>query len=178
MDRSELKQNSWLEYEAAVRKFLDAPENTGFLNKQLDQCWMEDSHKEAVNGFRQMCTTISCQVRNKIDLSLGLGIGILFWVTHITAALGFVLIANTSGSENLYMVEFSLAYWYFSAVGIVVQGCLSNGRWYALKVIVGGIIFSLTALCVLHILLSIPTSSAVTAMPSFFTVVLLLVRTL
>lgn len=104
MDHSELQDNSWLNYELAVKEFLRDRSST-FLNKPLDRLWMEEPYQDA-DTSRESWTAVSVGLKNRINLLIGVSMGlmmqcclhVLFWVGHITAALGFVLVANTSGS--------------------------------------------------------------------------------
>lgn len=106
MDHSEVQNSIWSNYELEVEEFL-RDKGTTFLNRPLDRHWMEKPYQEA-NDSLYSWTTISVGFKNKVDLlislSLGLMIGlsmeILFWIGHITAALGFVLAANTPGSDG------------------------------------------------------------------------------
>ncbi|KAL9032168.1 MAG: hypothetical protein Q9180_006657 [Flavoplaca navasiana] len=184
MDRSMTEDITWLKYELAVKQFLNE-EGSAFLNRPLDRQWLEEDPGEA-NISRSLWSTLKTEFQNGQDLLLGFAIGgvmqfcwhILFWTGHITAAIGFGLVANMPESGENPIARLCLALWYGSAAGIVAQGCYVNGRRYILKIIIAGIFFNLTALCALHNFLSVPTSSAVKALPAFSTVVLLLVRTM
>ncbi|KAL8993286.1 MAG: hypothetical protein Q9169_006459 [Polycauliona sp. 2 TL-2023] len=134
---------------------------------RLDRHWLRTSCEEA----RNLKTAVDVWFKDKVDLAMGLSVGlvpsvmhcclyIMFWTGHITAALGFVLTANTPMSE-----------W-----GPTTTLCLAF--WYVLKLIITSIFFNLAALFVLYNFLGVSTSSALTALPAFFTVVLLLLRTM
>ncbi|KAL8976015.1 MAG: hypothetical protein Q9205_007902, partial [Flavoplaca limonia] len=184
MDRSETGDIVWQKYELAVKEFLNE-KGSAFLNRPLDRQCFEEGHEEA-NSSRSLWSTVKFGVENRKDYLLGFAIGqilmfcwhILFWTGHITAAMVFGLVANMPGSGENSIARLCLAFWYGSAAAIVAQGSYVNGRRYILQIIMAGILFNLTALCVLHNFLSVPTSSAVKALPAFSTVVLLLVRTM
>ncbi|KAL8856128.1 MAG: hypothetical protein Q9178_007253 [Gyalolechia marmorata] len=78
---------------------------------------------------------------------------ILFWILHITAALGYVLVRNSSGPKGHPMVEL-----------------------YARKVLLGGVLACLGGYYTLVKMLSVSAASAFTATPIFFTIVVLLIR--
>ncbi|KAL8680726.1 MAG: hypothetical protein Q9186_003125 [Xanthomendoza sp. 1 TL-2023] len=103
MNFDQIEERTWLEYEAAVRDFL-RDKGTTFLKRPLDQCWMEEPHADGLNGSRNFLTAMGARIKNTIDFLLGFSMGlmfwtVLFWTGHITAALGFVLVANISGSD-------------------------------------------------------------------------------
>lgn len=104
--------------------------------------------------------------------------GILFWILHITSALGFILIENASNSDDGFFETLLLGYWYLSAIIILIQGLLAKGLVYARKVFVGGILACLGGLYVLRAWMRISQAASLAAMPAFFTVAILLIRTM
>ncbi|KAL8731172.1 MAG: hypothetical protein Q9166_003579 [cf. Caloplaca sp. 2 TL-2023] len=96
--QSDFRQRSWKEYENAVKDFLQGPTGAAFLERPLDQDLMEAPRRRKQKN--RACTSV---VKNIIDLLVGATMGIVFWITHITAALGFVLLANlaSSGSDDI-----------------------------------------------------------------------------
>ncbi|KAL9038037.1 MAG: hypothetical protein Q9180_003377 [Flavoplaca navasiana] len=105
-DRSKTGDIAWLKYELAVKQFLNE-KGSAFLNTPLDRQWLEEGPEEA-NTSRSLWSTVKTELQNGQDLLLGFAIGrimmfcwhILFWAGHITAALGFGLVANMPESEN------------------------------------------------------------------------------
>ena len=91
----------WPGYERAVQKILDDPATAPWLDGPLDPDWTETSHRqldwrgrvEAVHGL--WGSRMEWNLDNWVK-----GSGILFWIFHITAALGFGLIANTVSEAN------------------------------------------------------------------------------
>lgn len=106
MDRSMTEDITWLKYELAVKEFLNE-KGSAFLNTPLDREWLEEGHEEA-NTSRSLWSTVNLGVKDGKDFLLGFVIGrimmfcwhILFWAGHITAALGFGLVANMPESEK------------------------------------------------------------------------------
>ncbi len=106
MDRSGAQEASWLKYELAVKEFL-RDKGPAFLKKPLNRLWMEEPYQEA-NKSRKASKTVRVGVRSRISQLIGISMGltvqsclhIFFWIGHITAALGFVLVANSAGSDK------------------------------------------------------------------------------
>ncbi|KAL8881216.1 MAG: hypothetical protein Q9198_001538, partial [Flavoplaca austrocitrina] len=105
-DRSMTEEITWLKYELAVKQLLNE-RGSAFLNKPLDRQWLEEGPGEPSTS-RSLWSTIKTEFQNGQDLLLGFAIGrimqfcwhILFWAGHITAALGFGLVASMPESEK------------------------------------------------------------------------------
>ncbi|KAL8662979.1 MAG: hypothetical protein Q9168_008170, partial [Polycauliona sp. 1 TL-2023] len=105
MGHPTISDNFWPSYELAVKELL---RDTGskFLDRLVNVHWLEAPFKEAENSD-QAPKTLGTQFKKSWDLLIGLGVAlmmqpclhVLFWIGHITAALGFVLTANSLGSE-------------------------------------------------------------------------------
>lgn len=97
--------------------------------------------------------------------------------------------------ELIFPAYSVLAYWYLSAIIILVQGLFAKGlvyvdsihfaeepsadvTSYARKVFVGGILACLGGLYVLRAWMRISQAASLAAMPAFFTIAMLLIRTL
>ena len=91
----------WPEYEKAVQKILDDPATAPWLDGPLDLDWTEISHRQLNWRGRVEAdhTFWGSRLGSKLD-NWAIGGGILFWISHITAALGFALIANTVSEAN------------------------------------------------------------------------------
>lgn len=106
MDRSEAHEASWPKYELAVKDFL-RDKGLAFLKKPLNRIWMEEPYQGA-NKSRKPSKTFRVGVESRISQLIGVSMGltmqsclhIFFWIGHITAALGFVLVANSAGSDK------------------------------------------------------------------------------
>ncbi|KAL8643487.1 MAG: hypothetical protein Q9226_008337, partial [Calogaya cf. arnoldii] len=100
LDRSGIRGNAWVKYQLAVKDFL-RDQTSAFLNRPLDQEWLEETHQKA-NTSSKPWTTFKAGWKSGTDLPMRLAVAsmirfcvyILFWTGHITAALGFALVAN------------------------------------------------------------------------------------
>lgn len=97
MNYCEIQDNRWSDYEAVVKKILQDPETTQWLDSPLDPDWRKSAeqlwHERRGKGADD--TTWLLQAKKKLH-RLVPGIVLLFWILHITAALAFPLIARNS----------------------------------------------------------------------------------
>ncbi len=102
MDHSEVRGTRWAEYESVVKNLLMEPEIAPWLDGPVDQDWSGRPYQEK-KEVKIDTTWISRQVRRCDNITMG-GC-VLFWITHVTAALGFVLTSNTSEHQGHPMSE-------------------------------------------------------------------------
>ena len=82
MHYSEFQGDRWRGYQSAVDELLRDPGSSDWLDGYMEPEWTESVEKHGWRGRDQ----------RKIYHTLS----IFFWISHITSALGFLLIANTS----------------------------------------------------------------------------------
>ena len=105
LDYSEIRTNRWVEYERAVKDLLQNPKTSSWLDGPLDHNWSKSLYQQSdEQGLKAALTTSTSRAIRRRD-RIAIGGGILFWISHVTAALGFVLIANTSGPDSRRMAE-------------------------------------------------------------------------
>lgn len=106
MDYSEFRRNDWAAYERDVEHLLEDPETAAWLDGPLGQAWSRILHQQAGTQDHKSAYSTTCGSRaaRRLD-SMAMCGGILFWVSNITAALAFVLITNTPGSNRHPMAE-------------------------------------------------------------------------
>ncbi|KAL8819167.1 MAG: hypothetical protein Q9223_002343 [Gallowayella weberi] len=104
MNFDQIEKLSWLKYETAVKDFL-RDKGATFLEYPFDQSWINEPHEEGLNNLKRFLMVVDARTKNKFGLLLSLSMGVVFWTGHITAALGFVLVANISGSDAHPTVE-------------------------------------------------------------------------
>ena len=98
MDFAEILDDRWRSYESAVDKILQDPGTFPWLDGPLDPRWSESVEKQLwlERGWERVDhASWIFKARGKLNRMAKGGL-ILFWISHITAALGFVLIANAS----------------------------------------------------------------------------------
>ncbi|KAL8900816.1 MAG: hypothetical protein Q9207_005507 [Kuettlingeria erythrocarpa] len=181
LNHHEIRDHRWIEYEKAVDNILKSPEAGHWLDSPLDQGWSHGLPRKDFRGennaMRHNHPTWRYRWERVLEQTAITG-GILFWILHITSALGFILVDNACGSDDYFLERFVLAYWYLSAMVILVQGLSAKGLEYARKVFVGGILACLGGLYVLRVWMQISQAAALVALPAFFTVAMLLIRTM
>ncbi|KAL8723289.1 MAG: hypothetical protein Q9181_007319 [Wetmoreana brouardii] len=180
-DYFDTRNNRWRGYERAVKDLLKEPETAHWLNGPMfgdrNENHAQRWHGRNRNLKRANNTQWVSGARKGLEY-IAKGGGILFWISHITAALSFVLITNNSGPKGHPMAGILLGYWYVSAVSIVVRELLAKGYVYARKVLLGGVLACVGGYYTLVKLLNVSAGSAFTATPIFFTIVVLLIRTI
>ena len=139
---AEARDPRWPGYENAVQNILHEPAIAPWLDGPLESDWTEDSHQQRNWSGRVEADhrVWGKTMKWKFD-NWAIGGGVSFWITHITAALGFALIANTVSEANhhptkpietrwetLLTVPRSrlLIYWYLTTAIIVIQGVLAR----------------------------------------------------
>ena len=95
----------YLRYENAVREILCEPATAPWLDGPLDPNCTETSHPQLYWCGRVEADHISLGRRMKwiID-NWAISGEMIFWISHITAALGFALIANTVSEANRHPI--------------------------------------------------------------------------
>ena len=106
MTPSETRRKDWAEYKLVVKDFLKDPETASCLDGPLDQGLNGNLYQQLDGPGRKRIvdTTRIFRPTRKLDHIAMCG-GILLWISHITAALGFVLITNSSGPNSHLMAE-------------------------------------------------------------------------
>jgi len=113
MDRSDLAtldkhewMRGWAGYESAVNDILKDPKTTSWLDGLIEDVLGRILYRQLVEPNRKEAENTSWTYEAKKRLRhVAIGGGILFWILHTTAALAFVLIANTFGYNGHYMVN-------------------------------------------------------------------------
>ena len=100
LDYSKIRFNQWADYESAVDELLKDPETAPWLDGPLDRDWDETIIQQQQWLDHDGRSVDALSGRYKIKRMLAHVAGILFWIFHITSALGIVLIYNTSGPEG------------------------------------------------------------------------------
>lgn len=92
MNHFEIQDSRWARYERVVKDPLMNPDTAPWLDGSLDRYWTEDlkQKRRPERGRRR----IDLYWRDTLKRVVNQSGGILFWILHITSALGFVLIAN------------------------------------------------------------------------------------
>ena len=100
MSDSEGRDQQWTGYKDAVKDILDDPKNAPWLKGPIDLDWSESRyHQLCERDLKGDGTTWISKVNRKFAHMVVVG-GILFWISHITSALGFLLLTNTSGHTS------------------------------------------------------------------------------
>ena len=97
LTQEEVTDPRWPEYEKAVQKILDDPATAPWLDGPLDPGWTEAPDQRLNLSGRADGDRIPWGERMKSILSIG---AILFWISHVTTALAFFLIAITVSEAN------------------------------------------------------------------------------
>ena len=106
INHDEVGRNGWVEYENTVKDILKDPKATFWLDGALNQEVSESLYPrrdEQDRGNAGYTARISRLMR-KIGRVV-MGWSILLWISHITAAFGFVLIANASETNKHPTIE-------------------------------------------------------------------------
>ena len=142
--------SQWKLYGQEMDKILQAPEALPWLDGPPDPLWRQAfSTTECMREENRPSVLAKIKYRSIAALGLLAPLGpMLFWISHITSVLAYVLISNTTGSEgvwltNLYVIRFEiempfkklitflcaslLGFWYMSTICVVVQGLRSRG---------------------------------------------------
>lgn len=116
MDYSEIRDSRWTRYESTVENFLREPETARWLDGPLNPDWGENSEEHLwYNRDRKRAddTTWLLKAKRKFN-PMAVGV-LLFWISHITAALAAALIAHTSTPKGI------------SATGVTPEPQVSSG---------------------------------------------------
>ena len=105
MDYSKILSNQWAAYESAVDELLRDPKTAPWLDGPLDQDWSETIIQQQQWLDHNWRSVDDLSRRYKIKRTLDHMAGTLFWISHITSALGFVLIYNASGLVGHPLLE-------------------------------------------------------------------------
>ena len=85
----ESRNHQWIQYEKDVKDISRHPDAAAWLDGPLDPSMIE--------GGRTNAVTRSWKAKNRVKFDgLKLAVYILFWITHITAALAYVMLVNES----------------------------------------------------------------------------------
>ena len=100
MNYSSISFNHWASYESVVEDLLKDPETAPWLDGPLDQDWSETllQQKQWLDHDWRRDDDLSWRYRTKRTLDHMAGT--MLWISHITSALAFLLIANASGPEG------------------------------------------------------------------------------
>ena len=100
-NHSEINDDRWSSYEREVEKILRDPGISSWLDEPLDPSWVESREENWRESLRKRIDDTSWIFKVKRRLTRMTTFGpVLFWISHITAALSFLLIANTSELRN------------------------------------------------------------------------------
>ena len=99
MDHSTTHSNHWASYESVVRDLLEDPETVPWLDGPLDQDWTKTLLQQKQWSDNDCRSVDDLSWRYRIKRTLDHMAGTPLWISHITSALGFVLIANAPGPE-------------------------------------------------------------------------------
>lgn len=104
---TESKSPRWDRYEKAVKETLGDPDAASWLDGPLQSDWLKlsesQSHKKTGECAIGLTSWYSRYGKRVDDLVMGLGI--LFWILHITAALGHVVIPILSESNGDWIIN-------------------------------------------------------------------------
>lgn len=107
MNYFEIQDSRWASYESMVEKLLRDPETAYWLDGPLDPEWCESAEEQLRHKSDRKSpekTTWLFKMKRKF-YRMAVGCLLLFWISHITAALAFALIARTSTSKNNLSLE-------------------------------------------------------------------------
>ena len=99
MSYTEETDPQWVRYGNAVKEILEDPNTAPWLDGPLDPGWTTTYFPRKKKGQGTSLEELSSRILTT-PRSLAQAVGILIWISHITAALGYVMMANTSGSNN------------------------------------------------------------------------------
>ena len=106
MSDSEREYKQWAGYKNAVKDLLNDPKTASWLDGPFDLDWSESQ-------FHQLCerdrkegyyATWKSKVKRRL-VHTAVVASIFFWISHITSALGFLLLTNTSGYNGHPMTK-------------------------------------------------------------------------
>ena len=106
MSDSERRDKHWAGYMDVVKDLLNDPRTAPWLNGPFDLDWSKSRYhrlrkRDGKDGNE---TKWISNVKRILDNVVVVGI-ILFWISHITSALGFLLLTNTSGHSGHPMTK-------------------------------------------------------------------------
>ena len=106
MSDSEIRGKQWTRYKNAVKDLLNDPKTAPWLDGPFDLDWSESRHYQLFERDREEGdgTTWKSKVKKRLVYTMVVG-SILFWISHITSALGYLLLTNTSGHNGHPMTE-------------------------------------------------------------------------
>ncbi|KAL8927109.1 MAG: hypothetical protein Q9172_001531 [Xanthocarpia lactea] len=107
-DHSETIDDGWTRYERAVKDLLKDPKSAHWLNGPMFGDWNDSQRQQWHSRYRDRKRAESTQWTSRARKGLKFlarGGEILFWISHITAALSYVLVTNSSGPKGHPMVE-------------------------------------------------------------------------
>ena len=101
MSDSEIRNTQWASYKTAVKDLLNDPKTAPWLDGPFNLDWGEDRcyqlcERDQKDGDG---TTWISRLKRKFVHTVVVG-SVLFWISHITSALGFLLLTNTSGDDG------------------------------------------------------------------------------
>ena len=107
-DYSETIDDRWKRYERAVGDLLKDPQSAHWLNGPMfgdrNESQRRRRHGRNRDLKRAEHTQWTSRARKGLEF-LARGGEILFWIMHITTALSFVLVTNSSGPKGRPMVD-------------------------------------------------------------------------
>lgn len=102
MHYSEIQDHRWRRYQNAVGEILRDPRTSVWLDGYMDPDLPERKGRQwwyKCDRGRVHHTLSISKVKDSV-MQMATGALVLFWISHITSALGFLLIANTSEFVN------------------------------------------------------------------------------
>ena len=103
MSDSEIRDKRWTRYKTAVKDLLNDPKTVLWLDGPFDLDWSESRYSRLCERDRieRDGTTWISKLKRKLVHT----VGVLFWISHATSALGFLFLTNTSGKNGHPMAE-------------------------------------------------------------------------
>ena len=103
MDYSETSDSRWAKYERELESLLQDSDTASWLDGPLDPASGERliprKQQREIGSSRDGDISWIFRLKRRLHRLVMSGI-ILFWISHVTAALAFGLIKNTSGPEG------------------------------------------------------------------------------
>ena len=106
MSDSEIRDKQWARYKTAVKDLLNDPKTAPWLDGPFDLDWSERRHYQLFERDRREGdgTTWKSKVKRRLVHTVEVG-SVLFWISHCTSALGFLLLTDPSVHNGHTMVE-------------------------------------------------------------------------
>ena len=94
-DPSDKRNPLWKEYKIVVRRLLNKCIDSDLLDAPIENYWTGYRAKSSRNTDRGCMTPLKKMLNTMTPIA-----AMLFWILHITSALGFFLIASTTSYQT------------------------------------------------------------------------------